>query len=413
MKIFWSWQSDTPGKTGRHFVRDALDEAVKQLKSELTIDDCERPDELHVDQDRQGVPGSPDLVPTILKKIDEAAVFVADVTAVAQRENGLSILNSNVAIELGYAFKSRGNDRVLLVLNTAYGDVEKLPFDLRHKGGSIRFDLKSDAPKEERDKAFKVLTGDLKTAISLIVKSAPTAEAAQVTPAFVRSAPYPMSHLPFSPNDPFCKDEGTDAWVKFKGGPYAFLRVAPIHRTDSLRRTSVREFGNQSKLYPAFIPSGLPAWFGRSDDAVWMYFGNSHKGEPAESWTKMLVTGEIWTASTTPFEILGDGSRWLPALYIEERLNEGLHRFAELIRKTWPSQPGVWFSAGFDQIQGYRLGIGIPANLTKPAISPVVTVEGEYSGNTPQEAKAALLPLFENLWDACDAIRPRNYGDNR
>ena len=32
MKVFWSWQSDTPGKTGRHFVRDALAEAVARLR---------------------------------------------------------------------------------------------------------------------------------------------------------------------------------------------------------------------------------------------------------------------------------------------------------------------------------------------------------------------------------------------
>jgi hypothetical protein len=32
MKIFWSWQSDTSGKTGRHFVREALMDAIKQLK---------------------------------------------------------------------------------------------------------------------------------------------------------------------------------------------------------------------------------------------------------------------------------------------------------------------------------------------------------------------------------------------
>jgi hypothetical protein len=35
MKIFWSWQSDTPGKTGRYFVRDALLEAIRVLKHYL------------------------------------------------------------------------------------------------------------------------------------------------------------------------------------------------------------------------------------------------------------------------------------------------------------------------------------------------------------------------------------------
>jgi hypothetical protein len=32
MKIIWSWQADTDGKAGRHFVRKALADAIKQLR---------------------------------------------------------------------------------------------------------------------------------------------------------------------------------------------------------------------------------------------------------------------------------------------------------------------------------------------------------------------------------------------
>ena len=28
MKVFWSWQSDTQGRIGRHFVRKSLEDAV-------------------------------------------------------------------------------------------------------------------------------------------------------------------------------------------------------------------------------------------------------------------------------------------------------------------------------------------------------------------------------------------------
>lgn len=413
MKVFWSWQFDTPGNTGRHFVRKALDEAVKQLKSELTIDDCERPDELHVDQDRQGIPGSPDLVAAILKKIDEAAVFVADVTAVAQRENGQSIINSNVAIELGYAFKSRGDSRVLLVLNTAYGEVDKLPFDLRHKGGSIRFSLEESAPKSEIDRTSKALIALLKEAIGLIVKSEAANSTAPKSAAFVRTAPWALSHLPFDPRDPFCKDERTESAVSFKAGPYAYLRVAPMHKTEPLYRTKIRELGGQGKLHPAFMPSGLPAWFGRSQDAVWEFWGNCQNGDPAESWTKMSLTGEIWTASTTPFDSFDKSVRSIPALLIEEALNDGLHRFSELVRAAFPSQPGTWYSAGFDGIQDYRLAVGFPARFTKPSALPTVVVEGEYLGRAPDDAKKTLVRLFEALWDTCDAVRPKDYGEGR
>ena len=64
MKIFWSWQSDTPGKIGRFLVRDALQEAIEQLKQ---APDIEEPtaqanrDALHLDHDMKGVTGSPDL----------------------------------------------------------------------------------------------------------------------------------------------------------------------------------------------------------------------------------------------------------------------------------------------------------------------------------------------------------------
>jgi len=37
MKVFWSWQADTHGKTGRHFVREALADAIKLLNPSSRI----------------------------------------------------------------------------------------------------------------------------------------------------------------------------------------------------------------------------------------------------------------------------------------------------------------------------------------------------------------------------------------
>src|SRR5271166_4581007 len=115
MKVFWSWQADTPGKTGRHFVRKALAEAIETLRQPKEIEEPserETREALHLDHDRQGVSGSPDLALTILQKIDQTAVFIADVTPVstirAQRRSGKivrsekRVMNPNVAIELGY-----------------------------------------------------------------------------------------------------------------------------------------------------------------------------------------------------------------------------------------------------------------------------------------------------------------------
>jgi hypothetical protein len=157
MKIFWSWQADTRGKTGRHFVREALADAIKALKQPEEVEEPserETREALHLDHDRQGVPGSPDLAPTIFRKIDQAAVFVADVTFVAQMEGEdgsakKKLINSNVAIEYGYAVHALGDESILMIQNVHYGEREELPFDLKHKAGPVQYQLAPDATKQE------------------------------------------------------------------------------------------------------------------------------------------------------------------------------------------------------------------------------------------------------------------------
>ena len=134
--IFYSWQSQLPNATNRTFIRDALEKAAKEVGKDATID--VRPD---VDQDTANVPGSPNIANTIRDKIDAAEIVVCDVSIV-QRPGWLGrwlhgermrpVPNANVLVELGYAMKSLGTtDRLVLVMNTAYGAIEELPFDLR------------------------------------------------------------------------------------------------------------------------------------------------------------------------------------------------------------------------------------------------------------------------------------------
>jgi hypothetical protein len=146
MKVFWSWQADTPGKIGRHFVRAALADAIEVLKQPEEIEEPAERDAraaLHLDHDRQGVPGSPDLAPTIFRKIDQSAVFVADVTLVAHIQGEevadwdsatKKLINSNVAIEYGYALRALGDRSILTVQNVHYGEREQLPFVGRYRG---------------------------------------------------------------------------------------------------------------------------------------------------------------------------------------------------------------------------------------------------------------------------------------
>lgn len=147
MKVFWSWQSDTSGTIGRHFVRDALHAAIEQLKQAPEVEEPterESRSAMHLDQDRKGISGSPDLARVILEKIEQSAVFVADVTpvGVVLNENkalAKKLINPNVAIELGYAVHALTDRALLMVMNEHFGSRADLPFDLQSKAGPITF----------------------------------------------------------------------------------------------------------------------------------------------------------------------------------------------------------------------------------------------------------------------------------
>jgi len=138
-KVFFSWQGDTPNKCGRSFVRSALEDACKALSNDPTVEDAPR--QVSVDSDTQGVAGQPPIVETILRKIDSASVFVGDATFVAKRTDGRLVPNPNVLIEYGYALKGKTHERVILVMNTAFGSPtnDALPFNLCHMRWPIQF----------------------------------------------------------------------------------------------------------------------------------------------------------------------------------------------------------------------------------------------------------------------------------
>lgn len=125
--VFFSWQSDTDSGHGRGLLATVIGQAVEGIAI-----DSSTPFRPTLDQDTRGVPGAPAMVAAILAKIDACSVFVADVTLTfARTETARRSPNPNVLIELGYALRRLGPHRVLLVMDTAYGKPEELPFDLR------------------------------------------------------------------------------------------------------------------------------------------------------------------------------------------------------------------------------------------------------------------------------------------
>ncbi|MEJ7575740.1 MAG: hypothetical protein WKF74_01905 [Pyrinomonadaceae bacterium] len=159
MKVFYSWQSDLPNPTNRGFIQKALENAAKSIRDDDSIEV-----EPRIDHDTSGVPGAPDIISTILQKIDEADAFVADISIINLGERRPTS-NPNVLIELGYALKAKGAEKIILVINTAFGPPESLPFDLR-----MRRAITYNMPEQYDDKATerRRLEGVLEDAIRII-----------------------------------------------------------------------------------------------------------------------------------------------------------------------------------------------------------------------------------------------------
>ena len=109
LKVFYSWQSDLPNNTNRGFIQKALEEAAKEISNDVTTEL-----EPVIDRDTSGVAGSPDIRQTILAKIESCDAFLADISIVGVTSSR-PMCNPNVLIELGYALKCLGDDRVVLV----------------------------------------------------------------------------------------------------------------------------------------------------------------------------------------------------------------------------------------------------------------------------------------------------------
>lgn len=148
-KIFYSWQSDLPGNKTRNFIRECIDEAI-DLAQESEAIEAER------DEATAGTTGSPNIVTTLFSKIDNCDLFIADLSLcfTGDRQNERKSPNPNVLLELGYAVKTLGWERVICLCNSDYGN--KYPFDIAHNR-ITDFSLESKSKKEVKNDIAKII----------------------------------------------------------------------------------------------------------------------------------------------------------------------------------------------------------------------------------------------------------------
>lgn len=146
MKLFYSWQSDTPSNRGliQKCIREALKSAT-QFELETATRDTS---------------GSPDISAMILGKIDNSSMIIADVTIVNPASRKVRLMpNPNVMYELGYALKALGEENIILIADKATTNTANLPFDIRNRRMILLDFSKPDAEKRITASVLSALSG--------------------------------------------------------------------------------------------------------------------------------------------------------------------------------------------------------------------------------------------------------------
>lgn len=392
--VFWSWQSDLDGRVTRDVIRYALDEAIKILAADL--EEADRPS---LTSDTQGVAGTPDIVATILRKIDEAAVFVGDVTPIAVSETDKACANPNVLLEMGYANKTLTEHRVIQVWNTAFegATLDKLPFDMRGRRGPMDFHLPSGADTASLRTVRSKLAGELADALKLAIDQLPPPPP---------DAVHWQAHFPgdpdvwFDPNAPQTVTNPMHGSSKIRWKPvgpgYARLIPSKWSAKPDAKRSLADHPG-----YPALLASANALSYGISRGGTIIYWqGTPEDGiYPTVAITQWFEkTGEFWgVAGGFLFKpksgrlTLATGyffKQWLH--FLERNCNLALAHggalpihirlgVTGLTHSWWPQQPYDFDNDGF------------------AAVEDSYVFEATLTSIAPQELKAVVVNAFNDL----------------
>lgn len=148
--IFYSWESDLPNSTNRGLIQNTLERAAKSIRDDDSIEI-----EPVIQRDTAGVPGSPDIGSTIFARIEKADIFVCDVSIINQNTGPRPTPNPNVLLELGFAIKACGFQKIVMVMNTAFGEPEDLPFDLKNRRVTTYYLREGDTDKAVKSKSLE------------------------------------------------------------------------------------------------------------------------------------------------------------------------------------------------------------------------------------------------------------------
>lgn len=184
LKIFFSWQtaSDTEHLHNKPFILSCIGKAVGEIANKGQLKGVW----FEVQEGTTHMAGTPEMIATCERRIDECHIFIADFTVERRFDSSeMELLtregkqlredqNTNVAYEFGRASHRLPTEQIITVMNTVNGspkedDKRFLAIDFRHRRWPITFHLTRDKGVSDTDEAYaeveKWFVEDLKKAI--------------------------------------------------------------------------------------------------------------------------------------------------------------------------------------------------------------------------------------------------------
>jgi hypothetical protein len=393
LKLFYSWQSDTPREVGKDFIRGALDRALAGLE----IEEAERP---VVDQDTEGVRGSPVTAETIFQKIRAADIVVVDVTLVGKTEREKRLINSNAAIEMGYALGVRGDEVLLKVMNTHYGPPDDLPFDLRHRRWPVKYTLPPDAPKPQQDRVLLQLSETLKDIITQYLEaSRPLPEVFSPTESTYSRAVY------WRPSEALV-EVNVATWKSVQqyrydsDKPLIYLHIWPHDKITPLSTKVLTEYDKVS-IEP--LCGTLTGWSNHRNRFGHIAYEWEPKTNALLSTTQVFKTGEIWGVNGYMLRPRPPHRNFIPVPAFETRLRKSLVQYLTNARSYFGYGSKIHVDFGMVNVSNFILALPNDAGSDK--------IFGDIAASTTLDAddavaiEAALVEIFSAVYEAAGEIR--------
>jgi hypothetical protein len=366
-------------------MREALVLALDRLTGQSDIEE-----RLEIDHDTRGLPGTPDIVASILEKIDACSVFVADITPIAISEGGKHVANPNVLIELGYAKKALSTARVVTIWNTTFTQSrpEDLPFDLRGRRGPITYALEAGASREALAKARALIIDGLVDRIGACLSYLPPQ--APSIPKWHAAIDGDRS-IWVKPGETIRVNENDGSGTRsFLPGGRWYVRVLPTSfdpkSLDTISHGPV--VGFYGGFSSGYVAGGLMTYAGsvRADippilDAASIWFRN---------------TGEIWSFQT---RIGGEyrGRQYFLGDGVPERWADVLASSLNMLVNSGAKGP-YHVRLGVTGIDGFHWEVGQTFGGEPPiALEPSLEAEFIVNGESSLDWREGLVAAWSNL----------------